>query len=504
VHLVAGVAEVERAELLHALAAVCDRVGAFEPVSLDEEELRDEILVAETAVRRLQARQAHLVAERTRRQTCRERERGVSPERAAIRAGRKVRRELAEEVGWTPAQGKQAQQAGRQAEEAPRAGSAFDAGRLPAAHARVLFDTLQHLVGEERDRAEAELLAAAEQQHAVEFGRTCRRLLARLDHDAAADAEQRRRDRRSGKVTETEDGMLWASARVAGLDKTFVNNAFRAFRRPDFPGERRSSEQATADAFVAICRAALQAAIAPTDHGVRPYVNVTIPYEVVLAQAGVVEVTGTGPLPFAEVRRLLADCGVSRILTDPRGLPLEAGFQKRNVPAGVRKIVEVRDGGCAGDGCDVPAEWCQVMHLATPYRLEGRLTPETAALGCHDHHDKFDRRGWVVTWIDGRPVIHHPRKPPRSGTGPPTATERSRPRGRITNDFEAETPIPGPAGTRTSRSVSRPDPEGRPPKVARRGSANRTGGGVDHEAGGDAHATGASGGHATFDRVRPP
>jgi hypothetical protein len=472
------VAEMERGELLPVLAAVCGRLAQFDTAGLDEDALREELRVAETAIRRLQARQAHLVCERTRRQTRRERERGVGPDRAAVRAARKVRRELAEEIGWTPSQGKQAQRVGSQAEQAPRAGAALDAGRLPAVHARILFDTLQHLVGEARARAEAELMAAAEQQHAVEFGRTCRRLLARVDHDAAADAEERRRDRRSGKVTDTEDGMLWASARVAGVDKALVRNAFHAFRRPDGPGERRSSEQATADAFIDICRAALKAAVAPTDHGVRPYVSVLLPYRALLEQAGVVEVEGAGPLPFAEVRRLLADCGVSRLLTDPRGVALEAGEQVRSVPAGVRRIVAARDGGCVAVGCDVPAAWCEVMHLGVPYRLGGRLTPETAALGCLEHHHKFDRRGWVITWIDGRPVLHHPRKPPKgqrfSRKGSPVHTASVSHRGSppaSTADGGERDAGPGAALDVSTPPSGWPTPPARPPKRFRRTSA---------------------------------
>jgi hypothetical protein len=478
VSLVEMVAEVEPDGLLPVLAAVCDRLATVDTASLDESALRGQLQGLETAVRRLQARQARLVTERTRRQTRHHRDQGLDPDPAAARAARQVRRQLADELGWTPTQAKHAQQAGTQADQTPGAGQAFDAGRLPAAHARILFDTLRHLVGQERDQAQAELLAAAQTQHAVEFGRTCRRLLARVDHDAAADAEDRRRDRRSGKVTETEDGMLVALARVSGVDKALVQNAFHAFRRPDTPGQRRTSEQATADAFIDICRAALKAAVAPTDHGIRPYVSVLIDYQVLLAQAGVVEVEGAGPLPFAEVRRLLADCGVSRLLTDPKGVALEAGHQVRNVPVGVKRIVTARDGGCVADGCDIPAAWCEVMHLATPFRLDGRLTPQTAALGCREHHNKFDRRGWIITWIDDRPILHHPRKPPRhhrtptevpGATVPGAGTPGTSP--RAGSVFEAEF---GESVGGSTRTQGHPASMERPPRSSRRAPTRRS------------------------------
>jgi hypothetical protein len=124
------------------------------------------------------------------------------------------------------------------------------------------------------------------------------------------------------------------------------------------------------------------------------------------------------PPALAEARRLLADASVSRVLLDPAGAPTRAGVAVRTVPAGLWKGIQLRDRTCAGDGCTVPAAWCQVMHLDLPYRLEGRLDLDTAAAGCRFHHRMLDRHGWQVTWIDSRPIVHHPDRPPRAGPAP--------------------------------------------------------------------------------------
>jgi hypothetical protein len=80
--------------------------------------------------------------------------------------------------------------------------------------------------------------------------------------------------------------------------------------------------------------------------------------------------------------------------------------------------VVARDGArCIGDGCDVPTAWCDVMHLDVPYALGGRLTIDTAGLGCGFHHHRLDRGGWTVSWVDGRPVVHPPDRPPRRPPG---------------------------------------------------------------------------------------
>ena len=412
--LVEAVRRADAEEVLQVLDAVCQRVTELEVSDLPEPEVQRQLRSAEEGVRRLRARQSRLIAEATRRQTERERQRTPDGVRAGRLAHRKVADDCRADLGWSRSQAKQATRAGQQAEAAPHAGAAYFDGRLSESHARILFDTLQHLSGAEREHAERELLAAAEEQDPVAFGRTCRRLLAQLDEQQAVEAEERRHARRSGRVAESEDGMLVLSARLAGVDKALVRKALEAFRRHNLPGEHRTPEQATADALVDACDAALRSAEAPTDHGVRPYVSVTIDWQTLLEGAGVAEVEGAGPLPFPEVRRLLADCGVSRLLTDPRGVAVEAGEQVRNVPAGLVRVLKARDVGCVGDGCDVPAAWCEVMHLDRPFRLDGRLSPDNAALGCKVHHDKFDRRGWKITWCDGRPVLHHPRKPPRS------------------------------------------------------------------------------------------
>jgi hypothetical protein len=118
-------------------------------------------------------------------------------------------------------------------------------------------------------------------------------------------------------MTPTDDGMLAIHALLSGLDAETVATAIHAFRRPDAPGITRTPEQATADAIVDMAAAALRAAEAPATHGIRPHVTVDLDYEALLRQAGVAETVWMGPLPFAEIRRLLADCGVSRLLVDP-------------------------------------------------------------------------------------------------------------------------------------------------------------------------------------------
>jgi hypothetical protein len=377
---------------------------------LGDAELDVELDATEDAVRRLRARQLRLVEAKRSRLARRKRERAPHDVRAGERAAREINDELVSRFRWTRSEAKQATSNGRHLESMPELAPAFDAGQVPPLNLRRLRETLDALAGEDRQTARDRLAEAAVREDPVTFGATCRRLLAELDHDAATHAETRRRLRRRVSLARTPDGMMTISGMLSGLDAGEVATAIEAFRRPDPPGAThvRTPEQRTADALVEVCRAALRSGDAPTVHGVRPHVVVTLDHATYLAQAGAVDVSGIGALPFSEIRSLLADCGVSRILTDPAGLPVESGPEVRNVPVGLYRALVIRDGGCIAVDCDAPPSRCDVMHLAIPRRQLGTLTIETAALGCRRDHRRFDRGTWEVSRVDGVPVLHPP------------------------------------------------------------------------------------------------
>lgn len=400
------------------LVAAVERVRGRSVDDLDEVTIKAELHAIEQVSRRLQARSARLAAALVERRARRAIDAGER--RRVGQTTRDVQQELREQLGWTPSQAKQATQVGGRLDTSDDTREALDEGRLPVRHAALLDDTLRFVEEDDvRRRLERELVAAAASQDAVAFGRTCRRALAEADHRAGERADARRRQRRQARTWQTEDGMWALSGQWSGLDGETVATALHAFRRPDAPGEHRTPVQATADAMVDLAKAALDGGDAPSSRGVRPHVQVTVPWQAILADHGVAEASWSGPMPFTEIRRLLSDCGVGRLLVDPDQVPVEAGKAVRTVPAGLSRILDARDGGCIADGCDMPAQWCQVMHLDVPYRLHGRLTPETAAYGCSHHHTRFDHHGWQVTWVDGCPVLHHPDRPPSRALDPP-------------------------------------------------------------------------------------
>ncbi len=126
---------------------------------------------------------------------------------------------------------------------------------------------------------------------------------------------------------------LWAT--LSGLDAETVATGIDAFRTFDAPGTPpRSPAQRTADALVAMARAALDHGLTTTDHGSRPHVTVTIGWSELCAAAGLGETTWTGPITAADVRRML-----------PGFHHHPGGHRTRQPAAGYRPAVPVDLGG---------------------------------------------------------------------------------------------------------------------------------------------------------------
>ena len=398
------------------LSAAVDQLLACPPDELDEPALKAELSSLETEVRRLSARQTRIVAAMTRRRASAAAQRkGTDEHRERERAARDVQQELTDEHQWTPSQAKAAGKLGRQLTDRPRVADAYDRGDLPPRNAQLLGDLLDKLPLDRHDRVLERLLPAGRRQDAVSFGRSCRQVLAELDHDTAMRDEDRRHDSRRAAVTQRPDGMTVLSGQWSGIDGELLHTVVHAFRTPDGPGVHRSAEQRTADAIIEAFRVALRAGEAPAQHGIRPHLMITVSQSDLTAGKGSAEGTWTGPIPVGEVEHLLGDASVSRVLVDAKGLPLEASAEVRTVPIGLYRFLLIRDGGCIAESCDAPATWCDVMHLSKAYRHDGRLSPDNAALGCRRHHRSFDRQGWQLTWEDGRPILRPPRRRPTAG-----------------------------------------------------------------------------------------
>lgn len=453
------------------LEQAVETLAVLDVDALDETGIGHTLQGAERSIRRLRALQARLANTLSRRRARAARAQRPDDPRAAHKAARAVRGQLTDQLGITPSQSKQLVRTGTQLEHLPLTSNAYRQGRLTDAHVRVIDQVTAHFHGRARADFEEELLALADQcRDAVEFGRRARRRLIDRDHDAAMADLNRHKARRSARVAQTPDGTTHLSLDTAGYHGELLHTVIDAFRTPDTPGQHRTAEQRTHDAVMAAFETALRTGTAATQHGVRPHVSLVFRAESVRSRTGTVDTNWTGPLPYAEVARLLGDCSLARIVTDATEAPLSVSTQVRTVPMGLWRLLVLRDGGCIAQGCDAPAGWCQVAHLDDWFADGGKLAPDTAGLLCtagNNHHAMFDRGDLQVTWTDGRPAVHPPSdrqvasETRAAYTTHPRHTHRNRPRPARPSRHghaPARPPPPPPARPPRPATAHQPDP----------------------------------------------
>ena len=131
-----------------------------------------------------------------------------------------------------------------------------------------------------------------------------------------------------------------------------------------------------------------------------------------LGQRGVrCATTETGhPLSAATTRRLACDATLIPIVLGAASEPLDVGRATRTIPTGIRRALNVRDGGCAFPGCTRPHRWADAHHIHH-WANGGPTALTNLVLLCGHHHDLIHHTRWTVRISDGRPVFTPPPQP---------------------------------------------------------------------------------------------
>ncbi len=129
------------------------------------------------------------------------------------------------------------------------------------------------------------------------------------------------------------------------------------------------------------------------------------------------------PLSAATTRRLACDASVIPMILGAASEPLDVGRATRTIPTGIRRALNVRDGGCAFPGCTRPHRWADAHHIHH-WADGGPTTVTNLVLLCGHHHDLIHHTPWAVTITNGRPVFT---PPPETGRPPPRPPRPPRP-----------------------------------------------------------------------------
>ncbi len=274
-----------------------------------------------------------------------------------------------------------------------------------------------------RGQAEAFLLEQAAVHGPDGLARLGTHLLHVVDPERLEQLEERARATRELWVSDRPDGTSTLRLRAESEAVATLLSALDPLAAPapaaDDTPDLRSPTRRRADALIELASRWLDAGQAPTARAARPHLSITADLATLLALPGAPAAATTwgGPLSGQTLRRIACDAGVTRVLLDPAGVPLDVGREHRIVTPGIWTALVARDVGCAFPGCTRPAEWC-IAHHRIHWADGGETSLPNLLLLCAAHHATVHHHGWdVILSHDGRPqFIPPPWIDPRTNT----------------------------------------------------------------------------------------
>jgi hypothetical protein len=294
----------------------------------------------------------------------------------------------------------------RQLADLPQLAKAFAAGEVPLEHASAVAQLAGAVgAGPVADYQPA-LLELARAAEPGKLRVACAHLRQLLDPDADQDEAARQRRGRYLAAARTVDGMVHLQGLLDPATGQSVLTALAAAMPVPAAYEERTPGQRRADALGEVCRQFLASGQAPRGGGLPPQVNVTVSLATlqqpwpeqpapppVLGDVPVL--AGGQPVTAATARRLACDAGVIPVVLGADSEPLDIGRHSRVVPAGLRRALVLRDGGCRFAGCDRPPGWCDAHHIE--HWADGGPTSLANLVLLCAHHHSLVHEGWRLS-----------------------------------------------------------------------------------------------------------
>ena len=230
-----------------------------------------------------------------------------------------------------------------------------------------------------------------------------RRMLEQEEAAAARGTFLRTRSRGDGST----DIHLRVSDIVANRLLTYLE-AFTSPRRADGPAapdDRRPYDQRLGHAFGAFLEAVDPSRL-PLHGGDATTMLVTVDLDTLRRAIGAAFV-GDSPISAQEARRLACTAQVVPVVLGGKSEILDLGRSRRLFSPAQRKAMAIRDVTCRGEGCDIPAAWCEAHHAGSPWSQGGRTDLTDGVLLCSFHHHRaHDHRYDMQHRPDGVLTFH--------------------------------------------------------------------------------------------------
>ncbi len=289
----------------------------------------------------------------------------------------------------------------------PATAAELAAGAIGPTHLRVITATMRRIPPsmhpEVAAQAEQTLATAARRFDPSALARIGERLLAHLDPDGTAPADEPEQAREL-RVRTGPGGAVSLTGKLdpeGGARVLEVLNSLNG-RRPPVDGvpDTRSAARRNGDALVEAMSCLLNEGRLPSRGGQRPHLVVTMRLTGLIDGLGTAVLDTGGQLSAAEARRLACDSCVVPMVLGTDSMPLDVGRQHRLATAAIRDALAQRDKRCAFPGCDRPPRYCEAHHIKS-WLDWGETKLENMCLLCERHHVIVHRQGWHVR-LDAR------------------------------------------------------------------------------------------------------
>ncbi len=290
----------------------------------------------------------------------------------------------------------------------PQVAAAQAEGRISTGHAQVVARAIEALPAavraEHGDSVEHRLVSEAAHFDPDHLAKLARHVVAVLDPDGTVASDDDHDRCREASLTRHRDGSGSLRAHLTPIAFAKWQAVLSPLAEPRPQGDQRDERTAAQrlhDALAASASRLLRSGALPACGGTPATVLLTMTLDQLESRIGLVTTGHGGQLTVDEALRVAGEAEVIPVVIDKAGI-LAYGRTRRIAPAGLRRALTARDGGCVMPGCDQPPEWCEVHHL-NPWFRGGKTDADELVLLCDLHHDGHEKQGWQITMIDGRP-----------------------------------------------------------------------------------------------------
>jgi hypothetical protein len=177
-----------------------------------------------------------------------------------------------------------------------------------------------------------------------------------------------------------------------------VNAALQPFLVPIEKTDDRSTSQRRADGLVDLARKAMDQGELGISGGSKPHLNVLCTFDSLAGGGGPAELwqtPGGGVIGAPTIQRVSCDSTLARVLMSSDSVPVDLGRTQRLFTSQLRRLMELRDGGCRFPGCGMPPAFTDGHHIE-PWLAGGETKLTNGILLCRFHHRRLHEGRWTI------------------------------------------------------------------------------------------------------------